>query len=98
MDLEKTGKAITEVLALQGLLDGAENELSGRQGQIVVDEKEIARLENLKVSTDRAKKDRDALVVKIDGMKKELDKRLVELEKDNVSLPFGKKATKSVSL
>lgn len=89
MNLEEMGKAVAEALALRGKMQSLENGINALTGQIETNEREMSRLQNLKVVTDKAKEKKAALNKEIQECQSELDKRLGKLEKEGVVLPLG---------
>lgn len=90
MDLETIGKLTLEALALQGKLEANSKSQSDASARLDAASKELSRLEGVQKQRDSAEKALKDLKLEAIDLKKQLDQRVDALEKDGVSLPFGK--------
>ena len=88
MDLKELGSAMSEVLALRGVIDSLDEKIDIIEAQLSANRQEIARLENLQKSTDKAGENREKLVKERSSRNADLVKRLAKLDEVGVKLPI----------
>lgn len=99
MDLKELGAAMSEALALRGMIDSLDEKIMIAGAQIDADKKEIARLEALQEFTAKAEENRQKVVKEREDKNAELVKRLTILDEVGVKLPIREKfVTRQVSL
>jgi len=98
MDLVTIGQMMNESVALQGKLNGVNEEQVKLKQQLDGLNKEINRLEGLKNTKAEANQKLIALEIQEKDLLKQLKQRTDLLEKENVSLPFGKESNAVVRL
>ena len=99
MDLKELGEAMSQALALRGMIDALDERISAFDSQIKNNQTEISRLKSLESVTAKAISDKDAVVAERSQRQSELDKRLAVLDEVGAKLPIAQKfGTKQVSL
>ncbi len=88
MDLKELGVAMSEALALRGMLDSLDEKIGNITAQIDANRKEISRLEAIQAVTGRMDADKKALMADRGQKNAELVKRLAILEEVGVKLPI----------
>ena len=99
MDLKELGAAMSEALALRGMIDSLDEKIGIVDLQITADKKEISRLEALQKTTEKAEENKQKLVGERASKNTELMKRLAKLDEVGVKLPIQEKfVARQVSL
>ena len=88
MDLKALGVALSEALALRGVVDSLDSKIVKIEAQIKENRGEISRLNQLEVVTKKAETDRDELIAERGARQSDLEKRLIQLDEVGVKLPL----------
>ena len=99
MDLKELGSAMSEALALRGMIDSLDEKIAIATAQIEANNGEISRLEALQKVTAKMEEDERVLVKNRAEKNTELVKRLAKLDEVGVKLPIQEKfGARQVSL
>jgi len=91
MDLKELGSAMSEAMALRGVIDSLDEKIDIIEAQLTANRQEIARLENLQKSTDKLEGNREKLAKERSDHNADLVKRLAKLDEVGVKLPILEK-------
>ena len=88
MDLKELGIAMSEAMALRGVIDSLDEKIINSTAQIEANNKEISRLEQIQTVTAKMESDKKGLEKERGEKNSELVKRLAILDKVGVNLPL----------
>ncbi len=88
-ELASLGNAISEAIALKGMVLKLEEQAKAAETKIAANKREIARLNNLEEQTKKLEQDRVKFIEETKQKQGELDARLKRLTEAGVNIPLN---------